>query len=43
MNKYENGKIYRLVCNITGLNYYGSTCQPLHKRKWIININIMII
>lgn len=33
MNKYENGKIYRLVCNITGLNYYGSTCQPLHKRK----------
>ena len=34
MNKYTNGKIYRLVCNITGLNYYGSTVQPLHKRKY---------
>jgi hypothetical protein len=33
MNKYTNGKIYRLTCNITGLNYYGSTVQPLHKRK----------
>ncbi len=33
MNKYNNAKIYRLVCNITGLNYYGSTVQPLHKRK----------
>jgi hypothetical protein len=32
MNKYTNGKIYRLVCNITGLNYYGSTIQPLYKR-----------
>ena len=32
MNKYENGKIYKLVCNTTGLNYYGSTIQPLYKR-----------
>ena len=34
MNKYENGKIYRLVCNITNQNYYGSTTQPLHKRLY---------
>lgn len=33
MNKYENGKIYRLVCNNTGLNYYGSTTQSLSQRK----------
>jgi hypothetical protein len=33
MNKYENGKIYRLVCNNTGLNYYGSTVQALYQRK----------
>ena len=31
-NKYENGKIYRIVCNITGLQYYGSTCATLEKR-----------
>lgn len=34
MNKYENGKIYRIVCNITNKNYYGSTTQPLHKRLY---------
>lgn len=25
INKYENGKIYRIVCNKTGLCYIGST------------------
>ena len=30
---YSNGKIYRLLCNVTGDNYYGSTTQPLYKRK----------
>ena len=34
MNKYENGKIYRLVCNITNKNYYGSTTQLLSKRLY---------
>ncbi len=34
MNKYENGKIYKLVCNITNKIYYGSTIQPLHKRLY---------
>ena len=26
-NKYQRGKIYKLVCNETGLVYYGSTCE----------------
>lgn len=30
---YQNGKIYRIICNKTGLVYYGSTTQPLSKRK----------
>lgn len=34
MNKYENGKIYRIVCNTTNKNYYGSTTQPLSKRLY---------
>ena len=29
MVNYENGKIYKLVCNKTGLVYVGSTCQRL--------------
>jgi len=29
---YKNAKIYRIVCDITGENYYGSTTQPLYKR-----------
>ena len=28
-NKYVNGKIYRIVCNITGEQYIGSTIQSL--------------
>jgi hypothetical protein len=28
---YSRGKIYKLVCG--DLTYYGSTCQPLYKRK----------
>jgi len=34
MNKYNNSKIYKLVCNNTGLNYYGSTIQTLPKRLY---------
>lgn len=30
---YENGKIYKLVCNTTGLQYIGSTIEDLHRRK----------
>jgi hypothetical protein len=31
-NKYKNGKIYRIVCNVTGLTYIGSTYQTLSQR-----------
>jgi hypothetical protein len=31
---YANGKIYRIVCNKTGLQYIGSTCTTLVKRLW---------
>jgi hypothetical protein len=33
-NMYKNGKIYRIVCNITGKQYIGSTTQPLSKRLY---------
>jgi len=29
---YENAKIYRIVCNATGLQYIGSTCKLLCRR-----------
>jgi hypothetical protein len=32
---YQNGRIYRLVCNKTGKQYIGSTTQSLTKRKSI--------
>lgn len=32
MNKYENGKIYKIVCNITNEIYIGSTIQLLEER-----------
>ena len=27
MDKYTRGKVYRIICNKTGLTYYGSTTQ----------------
>lgn len=33
MKDYSKGKIYRLVCNVTGLQYIGHTIQPLSVRK----------
>jgi hypothetical protein len=33
MVNYQEGRVYRLVCNVTGLVYIGSTTQPLYKRK----------
>jgi hypothetical protein len=30
--RYKNGKIYKLVCNITDLTYFGSTIQTLKER-----------
>ena len=32
MPDYQNGKIYELVCRVTGKRYIGSTTQPLSKR-----------
>ena len=32
MPDYQNGKIYKIYCNITGETYYGSTVQSLAKR-----------
>lgn len=29
---YSKSKIYKIVCNITGETYYGSTTQPLTRR-----------
>lgn len=32
MNKYQNGKIYKIICNVTGDVYVGSTIKILKKR-----------
>lgn len=32
MEKYNNGKIYSIKCNITGQVYYGSTIQTIERR-----------
>ena len=33
MTDYQKGKIYRIICNTTGLVYYGSTCEPTLARR----------
>jgi hypothetical protein len=33
MTNYQLGKIYTIVCNTTGLTYYGSTCEPTLARR----------
>jgi len=33
MVNYQLGKIYKIVCNITGLIYIGSTCEPTLARR----------
>ena len=39
-NRYQRGKIYKIICNVTGLCYIGSTIQTLsarlggHRRKY---------
>ena len=32
MVNYANGKIYRIICNVTGKQYIGSTTRPLSER-----------
>lgn len=41
-NMYQRGKIYKIVCNTTGLTYFGSTCEKalcnrLSKHKYEYN------
>jgi predicted GIY-YIG superfamily endonuclease len=33
MNKYQQGKIYKIVCNETGDIYIGSTIEPTLARR----------
>ena len=33
MVNYQNGKVYKLVCNTTGFVYYGSTCEITLARR----------
>jgi hypothetical protein len=33
MTNYQLGKIYRIVCNLTGNTYYGSTCESTLARR----------
>ena len=33
MVNYQLGKIYRIVCNTTGLTYYGSTCEDTMAKR----------
>ena len=35
MVNYANGKIYKLVNNVDGKIYVGSTCGELRQRKWV--------
>ena len=33
MVNYQNGKVYKIVCNTTGLVYFGSTCEITLARR----------
>ena len=33
MRDYKEGKIYKIVCDNTGLTYYGSTCENRLSRR----------
>ena len=33
MRDYKDGKIYKIVCDNTGLTYYGSTCEKRLSRR----------
>ena len=38
-NKYQRGKIYKIVCNITGDEYFGSTTEPTVARRLATHVN----
>ena len=33
MVNYQQGKIYKIVCHVSGFTYYGSTCEPTLARR----------
>ena len=33
VKNFQEAKIYRIVCNVTGLQYYGATCEPTLARR----------
>ena len=39
MVNYENAKIYKIVCNITGLCYIGSTCKKYLAQRLYQHVN----
>jgi hypothetical protein len=39
MTNYNKGKIYRIICNLTGLTYYGSTCEPTLARRLTVHVS----
>jgi hypothetical protein len=39
MSDYSNGKIYKIVCNITGDVYIGSTCEPILARRLVGHVH----
>jgi hypothetical protein len=40
MPNYQLGKIYKMVCNTTGLTYYGSTCEPTLARRLAVHVHV---
>jgi len=47
MVNYQNGKIYKIVCNITSKQYFGSTCKKYlsdrlcqHRYRFRVNNNM---
>jgi hypothetical protein len=38
MPDYLKGKIYLLICNITGLKYIGCSCEPILSRRLALHV-----
>ena len=38
MIDYQQGKIYKIECNVTGKVYIGSTCEPILARRLVGHI-----
>jgi hypothetical protein len=37
-NDYSRGKIYKIVCRKTGLQYFGSTTEPTLARRLVFHV-----